>query len=354
MGGEEVYARLWEHLHRLPGGFPATKDGHETRLLKKLFNPEEAELAMALRPVAEEIAAIAPRLGLAEAEAEEKIENLAEKGLIFRVRDGERKKYMAISYVVGIFEFQLGRIDREFAELFEAYKMFYGIHWLSSKTKQLRTVPVGSAISSKSFVETYDRAREFVMSQDTIALADCICRKKNELLGKKCDNPRETCLVFGDVARFYMDYGMARPIGPEEALAVLDLAEKSALILSATNTEEHAAICSCCTSCCGFLSGMKLLPNPGDYVDSTYQAAVEPALCNACGECLKRCQMAAIDAGDPSYSVNQRRCVGCGLCVSSCDTGAISLVERAHAARPEGDFFHLLDRINAERCRPDL
>ncbi len=349
MAQEEIYTRLREHLHNLPGGFPTTKEGHEIKILKKLFMPEEAEYAMALRPVLEDVATIARRLSISESEAAGRLENLARKGLIFRVREGDDRKYMAISYVVGIFEFQLGKMDREYAELHDAYKLHYGAHWLSSKTKQMRTIPVHSAIKSNTMVETYDRARDFITSQKTIGLADCICRKKNELLGKKCKHPLETCMTFGDVAQYYIDYNMARRITPEEALKVLELGEKSGLIISPTNTEEHGAICLCCSCSCGVLSGMKLLPNPADYIDSTYQAGIDASLCDSCGDCFDRCQMGAIQKEEAGYSVNTKRCIGCGLCMATCPESAISFHLKEGSEKPQGNFYDMLNKISRER-----
>jgi len=43
--GEEMYERLVDALNALPNGFPRTPSGAELRLLKKVFTPEEAELA---------------------------------------------------------------------------------------------------------------------------------------------------------------------------------------------------------------------------------------------------------------------------------------------------------------------
>jgi Na+-translocating ferredoxin:NAD+ oxidoreductase subunit B len=346
---DDVYVKLREHLHRLPGGFPSTKEGHEMKILKKLFTPEEAGQAMALRPVLEDVATIAKRLSVNENEAAEKIENLARKGLIFRVRDGDDCKYMAISYVVGIFEFQLGKMDREFAQLHDTYKPHYGVHWLSTKTKQMRTIPVHSAIKSNASVETYDRIRDFIKTQTLIGLADCICRKKNELLGKKCKHPLETCMSFGDAARYYIDYNMARQVTPDEALKVLELGEDSGLVISPTNTEEHAAICLCCSCGCGVLSGMKLLPNPADYMDSTYQAGIDASLCDSCGECFDRCQMGAIQKEEASYSVNLKRCIGCGLCIATCAKNAVSFHMKEGSEKPQGNFYDMLNKISAER-----
>ena len=42
----EVYRKLARHLDNLPGGFPSTESGVELRILRRLFTPEDAELAL--------------------------------------------------------------------------------------------------------------------------------------------------------------------------------------------------------------------------------------------------------------------------------------------------------------------
>jgi len=44
----DAYENLAQHLDKLPGGFPPSDSGVEFRLLKRLFTPEEAELAVHL------------------------------------------------------------------------------------------------------------------------------------------------------------------------------------------------------------------------------------------------------------------------------------------------------------------
>ena len=64
----DVYAALREHLDSLPAGFPATKSGVEIRILKRLFSPAEAGLALHLRSKLEPAAAIGKRAGMDEQE----------------------------------------------------------------------------------------------------------------------------------------------------------------------------------------------------------------------------------------------------------------------------------------------
>ena len=45
---DKVYSDLQQHLDKQAVGFPATKSGVEIRILKHLFNPEQASLALHL------------------------------------------------------------------------------------------------------------------------------------------------------------------------------------------------------------------------------------------------------------------------------------------------------------------
>ena len=47
----------------MPNGFPATESGVELKLLERIFTPEEAEIALKIRPIPETVESIAERLG---------------------------------------------------------------------------------------------------------------------------------------------------------------------------------------------------------------------------------------------------------------------------------------------------
>ncbi|MGD8985321.1 MAG: 4Fe-4S binding protein [Desulfobacteraceae bacterium] len=346
---EDVYTRLREFMDTMPAGFPSTPTGVEIKILKKLFAPEEAELAMKLKKEPEEISAIAVRVGMDESELAGKLEEMAQKGLLFRVRDGDKLLYQPFQFVVGLYEFQLNRLDREFCELFEEYLPFLGKSFMSIKTRQMRVIPVESAIKAAPVVADYNKVRDLVREQETISVAQCICRKEQALLGKECDRPKETCLGFGDFAQYYIDNKMARAISTEEALKLLDQAEESALVLSPSNTQDLAAICCCCPCCCPILKTSKMMPRPADVLQSYYQAEIDPDLCSACGECIDRCQMDAIKEGDDVSEIIDGRCIGCGLCVSTCPEEAISLMAKPDMEAPPKDFPDTLRKIEIDR-----
>ncbi len=346
----DVYGKLREFMDTLQGGFPATPTGVEIKILKKLFSPQEAELVMQLKTEPEEVPAIAARAGLTAAEAGEMLEGMARKGLIFRIRREGRPLYQAVHFVVGVYEFQLNHLDKEFCQMFEEYLPHLGMSFMSVKTKQMRVIPVDSSLTPKTKVETYNRVRELVKQQKVFALAKCICRKEQGILGKECSRPKETCLGFGDFAQFYIENGMGRQITREEALQNLDRAEASGLVLCPTNSQEPAGICCCCPCCCPTLKYAKLMPRPVDLVQSYYRARIDPELCSACGQCIERCQIGAIKEGENSSRVLEERCIGCGLCVSSCPTEALTLVMKEKMEPPPRTFVtDTLRKIEAER-----
>ena len=90
---DEVYLRLRELLDTMPGGFPATESGVEMKILKKLFAPEDAGLALCLTMDPETPAAIARRCGIDESEAADRLASMASRGLIFRLEDGREALY---------------------------------------------------------------------------------------------------------------------------------------------------------------------------------------------------------------------------------------------------------------------
>ena len=346
---DAIYQKLRERLDRLQGPFPATESGVEIKILKKLFTPEEAEIVINLSHLPEAPAAVATRMGKNEADVAAKMEAMARAGSIFRLRtpDG-RLLYYAIPFVVGIYEFHLGSLNRELSELVEEYMPHLRTRWNQSKTKQARVIPIASSVEAGMKVETYHQVRELIKKHKRFAVAPCICRKEVGLLGGKCDRPIETCLTFGPGADYYIENGIAREITLEEVFKILDSAEANALVLSPNNAQMITNICCCCSCCCGVLKTLKSLPRPGDEIDSAYQAKIDKDQCTACGICLERCQMEAIKEGD-SYEVDLARCIGCGLCVPTCPTEAVSMAPRAEQKVPPRHYIETTQCILKEK-----
>jgi len=333
MDNSTLYHKLAEYLHNLPGSFPATEDGVELRILRRLFTPDQAALALQLSVVPEPVHIIAHRAGLPLAETAQQLAVMAKKGLVFCLhREGKEPLYMACQYVVGIWEFQVNHLEPELVKDMEAYipKLFEE-GW---KVPQLRTIPVHQSLDNTIKVMPYENAEAIVRDQDKVLVAPCICRQERHLVGEGCDRPLETCLVFGLGADYYEHNDLGRRIDVQEALDILQMANEAGLVLQPGNTRNPGNICACCGCCCGVLRTINTYPRPVEMVASPFIARVDVDTCVGCGLCVERCQMGAIDIKDGKAELDYDRCIGCGLCVSTCPTGALTLDRKPKAEQP--------------------
>jgi len=336
----DVYERLALFLDDLPAGFPATESGVEQRILRHLFTPEEAEFALHLTLLAEPARVIARRAKVPIEEATQRLQEMERKGLIFVFhRDGKEPEYMATHWAIGVYEFQVNRLDPEFIHDLEEFKpaWFDQSNW--DRAPQLRTIPIGESIDAQVEVMPYERAEALVRAQHRFAVGPCICRKESQLAGKGCDMPLETCLVMGSAAAYYVQNGLGRTIDQTEALAILTKAEEVGLVLQPGNAKEALNICTCCGCCCGILTNVKRHPKPASLVASPFVAALDVETCEGCGTCETRCQMEAVylangGSGGGHAVLDLDRCIGCGLCVTTCPTGALSLVRKPKGEQP--------------------
>lgn len=351
MNSDTIYENLREFMDTLPSGFPKTESGVEIKILKKLFTPQQAELFIKLPYNPESAESIANRLNVSPTSLELELEEMATKGLLFREREDGEVRYRVFQFIIGIYEFQLNTIDKEFSEMLEEYFPLYrmALGAAGVKTKQLRISPASSAIDTASMVADYNMIREQVKNQKLIAVQDCICKKEQGLLGKHCNHPIETCLSFGKFAQYYIDNKMGRQIDVKEAIDILDLAEKSGLILSPGNSKEMFCVCCCCPCCCPSVRFPKLSPEPVKYFKTYYQAQIDPESCTSCQVCFERCPMEAINEGDETSEIDYTRCIGCGLCISVCPENAISLKPIQGVEDPPDFIEETFQKIKEER-----
>jgi ferredoxin len=334
---KDIYEQLAKHLDDMPGGFPSTESGVELRILRRLFTPEEARLALRLTPFPEEPARIAKRLHLPADEIAQKLEDMAKKGLIYRIQPKDSPpKYMAWQFVIGIWEFHVNALDRDFVRDMGEYIPSLLNFEIWKKAPQLRTIPVGQSIPVEHKVMPYEMAEELVRSHRRILVAPCICRREKRIAGEGCNKPEESCLVFGNGADYYLKNGLGRMIDQEEALRILKEADKKGLVLQPSNSQKIGNICCCCGCCCGVLRTIKRHPQPASIVSSPFRVSVHDELCDGCGICLDRCQMEALRLDDGSkIAAELSRCIGCGLCVSTCPTKALTLVRKPSSEQPD-------------------
>lgn len=353
----DVYRRLQERLDELPVGYPATESGVELRILRRLFTPEEAEVALGLNAVPETVETIQHRLpGHTAEELERMLDRMVEKGAIFGGRMLSRsaaKRYSRAPLVIGMYEAQVDRLTKELQQDFEQYaREGFATTLLGAKTKQMRTVPVNARFVPDRLVGRYDDARKMIEEgEGPWAARNCVCRQGKDLLGEPCrqTSARRVCLTIGGAARATVASGDGQALTREETLALLDQAELDGMVLQPANAQDPLFVCFCCGCCCGMLQAAKLFPRPAEYLQSNYQAVVDTELCSECGTCHDRCPMEALHAASGATAVDLDRCIGCGLCVCTCPSDAVTLRAKAQASAPPKDFKALYGRIMTER-----
>jgi electron transport complex protein RnfB len=305
------------------------------KILRKLFTQEEASMYLDLTMQLEAPESVSERTGRNLQETADILEEMAQKGLVFRLRRDDTVRYAAAPFVIGSYEYQLKRMDREFAEMIEVY-MDEGFLDVTNDESifPLRTIPVNQALDASWQVAPYNDAKEIIKKTKKISLSECICRVQKGHIEDACDKPLEVCFAFGSHADFYVENGLGRYITQEEALEVLEVSEKAGLVNQPASIINPGGMCNCCGDCCGLLRSLNRLPNPAERVMSSYFAVSDQELCTGCEECLDRCQMDAITMTDDETAiVDTDRCIGCGLCVTTCPVEALELKLKSEEAR---------------------
>ena len=339
---DEPYRRLREFLDLFPLGFPATDSGVELEILERLFTPDEAELAVLLTPFPEEAGVVAARAGLEADVLEARLESMAAKGLVFRVRRAGRTLYNAIPFMIGLYEYSVGKVDGELAALFkEYYETAYMDEMGASGVPGFKVVPIGEHIVDEVALFPYAALKGTVMEARKISVADCICRKEAHLTGGGCDRPMETCLSFGAAAEFYIENGIGREITAAEAIDIIEEADRAGLVHAGTNTVHLSNLCNCCPCCCASMKGITRMGRERRlYLNALFEARVDEEECTGCGDCTERCPVGALTLA-AAASVDRDACLGCGLCAGACDVGAITLRLREDRDEPFGRMLDL-------------
>ncbi len=342
---EDVFRKLQKHLDKMPIGYPTTESGVEIRVLKHLFTPKEAQLALKLNFQVEPLIRIHEKVksdGTSIDGLEKMLDDIYFKGLINRwkqkVGDGEIKHYSNAFLVVGMFEYQLGKLTKEFVEDFHEYleEAFFE-ESMAAGIPQLRTILIGQIIEHEQGIASYDDLRTIVKNAGgPFAVQECICRQSQEVLDNPCQKTKlgDSCLLFRTNARLAIEKGHAKEISEEELLKILEKGEKDGLVLQPGNSQRPGNICMCCGCCCEILTNTKRFPNPARLFATNFVAVVDEDVCSGCGTCEARCNMEAVHVGDYISEIDIERCIGCGVCVPTCTTEAMSLQKKSKEIVP--------------------
>ena len=329
---EQTYRRLAERLNALPNGFPPTKSGVELQLLEKLFTLEEATVAGVMGRKRETADDIAHRAGTDPRETAKILKGMVRKGLVRMKREERSLRFSLMPFIVGFYEEQLLRLDKDLAGLIELYMQEAGKDLFSQGPSFHRVIPMEKAISFELEVFPYERALKLLEGAKAWGVRDCICRVQQKLVGKGCDHTVENCLMFAPIEHVFDRSEITRAISKEEAIDLLIAAGEEGLIHSTANHEGPLYyICNCCTCCCGIMRGLTEFGAAAAVTRSDFIAEVTDG-CVGCGDCVDRCSFGALSVVDEVCIVENSRCVGCGQCTAACPAEAILLKRREGSA----------------------
>ena len=234
---EQVYRKLQKHLNNQAVGFPATRSGVELKILKHIFNPDEAEIASYLGYKFEPVETIFGKVKhLTESieDLQDILDSILKKGGIeVKIKDG-KKNYCCSPLVVGMYEFQIERLTPDFIKDFNYYTSTkgFGIDFLSTELPQMRTIPIAKSIHPQHNVSTFDEVMPLLQkAEGPFVIFECICRKKRSIEGQSCKitDRKETCLAIDNLAQMSIANDIGRKISRDEAMSIIEQNQKEGL-----------------------------------------------------------------------------------------------------------------------------
>ena len=345
----QIYEDLRKHLYGRSVNAKKKKSDVEISILRRLYTPGEARIALQLSAKPEPIKKIYERIDgseITKQELTEILEQMTYHGTAFRKQGGYNDVHYsgAGCFFSGVYAFQSDRLTEDLSKDF--YQFFYDTYTtkeemdLKKRIFEYRTVPVEESIpaSEKNSISDYDNVRKMIEGVNgQIVLSHCICRQTKEYQEEFCNTThlRETCLVIGqDRAAQYLDMGIGRPIDKDEALDIYNKSQDAGLVIQPENTQRPAFICFCCGDCCAVLDSAKKLAHPSKFYATNYYITVDAESCITCGACVDRCPMQALSMVNQAASVDLNRCIGCGNCVTTCGGEALKLKKKKNERIP--------------------
>lgn len=351
---EKVYRKLQIYLDSLPIDYPETKSGVELKILKHLFTPQEAEIAINLKLIPQEPKAMFrpfKKQGWTLEQFSETLLTMATKGAINWIRRRDGTNYFSIAFLaVGFWDYQIDRITKEFGKDIDQYmEEGFMSAMLENGILQMRTIPIEKSIDIEYNVSNFDEIKTIIENVDkTLFLSPCICRLSKEVQEDGCDHPKETCITIGVTPRIFLEQG--REITKDEALEVIRMAQDKGMVICPSNAQKPFIICCCCGCSCMILTNLKKYANPVQFINSNYFVGIDENLCSGCAKCVTNCHMEANKINESGVSeADLGYCIGCGVCVTSCPENARSLKKKQVESIPPINSIELYQTITKRK-----
>ncbi len=202
---------------------------------------------------------------------------------------------------------------------------------------ELRAIPIHQTVEMPTGFMPFEDIVQVIDNYDyyTVSVCPCKMRYNHDLGSRDSKYPLEVCLHFNELGHYCVENGLGREITKEETLAILKTAADAGLVHGIANhVENPETICNCDMEHCNYFRKFHRLDHKSSMDPSNYKVKVTQESCKACGLCIKRCPMDAIQLKVSSVATNKfgkalvvddDLCIGCGVCVHKCKSNSIIL-----------------------------
>ena len=245
-------------------------------------------------------------------DCQKRIDHLCWVGVVEMTREGPEKKkhYNVPIFVPGSAEFMMmnDELTAQHPELATFFNLMTQMPLegvtpmvpLGGAGVGMHVIPVEKAIEHENTSASVEHISHWLNKYDKYSVGQCTCRKQQSMRGEGSGEINgEFCMGVGDMAEYCVDKGMGRYISYDEALEILERAERHGFVHQITNIDGEdkiVAICNCAPGVCNAIRTSQLYNTP-NMSRSAYRAHVEKEKCVACGKCVEVCPVGAAKLG---------------------------------------------------------
>ncbi|MBQ4233971.1 MAG: FAD-dependent oxidoreductase, partial [Firmicutes bacterium] len=298
---------------KLPG---AMKENHmDFWILDRLLTKDEVKFMLSFkkRRTGYTTAQLAQMNGMSEEEAQKVIDHLIWIGILEQNRDNPDRhiQYWIPKWVVGSGEYMvehrtLTDDHPEVATMFnlapqEPLELAAKLVPPGGAGIGMHVIPVEKAIEAVPESVSVEHLSHWLNKYDKFCKMVCACRKAQRVRGEGVgDIEGMMCIGLDDIAEFLVETGKdAEYITREEAMEIIERAERKGYVHQITNLDGEnriVGICNCSPGSCYGLRTSQLFNTP-NMSRSAYRAHVDPSKCVACGKCVEVCPAGAARLG---------------------------------------------------------
>lgn len=368
MSQQEIYEGLISWLQKTWYGLP---EADELRpLLKATYTPQEASLLTGMPFKGNNLEKLAEMKNMPPDQLREKLDALAQKGLVWRTVKGDTVRYSLNDEFLTAYRLSFypgGTDERSKAMAPWANQYYYHGYWDQwdhTHQKPSRVLPIQGTIEDTREILPYEEVVKVLDQMDYFTVTTCPCRHRKNLDPDFPDSkyPMEVCLHFGRLGHYLVENGLGREITREETEEILLKSAKAGLVHGMANMQEAPdTICNCDPDCCVMFEAFHKLKHAEGITPSNYLARTNDETCIGCGLCVKRCPMDALQLEDhPEIKdrvtvvaadnekgkkelknkqgklavLETKLCVGCGVCAFKCPSKSLVLERREEIDHP--------------------